>query len=353
MFFKFMRKYQKPADDGDTGAAGGTVDRGDDFESDEDDTPAKKDTKAKTEPSADAAEVERMAAEAKVKADAKDDVDETDEEETETETDEQKAAKAKARKDTRVPLARHEALLTREREARAAAEAEVARLKQGQVVADTNEKLTEAEDKLLSLEKEYTKLLADGEHEKAATKMGEIRKLERGIIETKATFETQAAEARAYERVQYDNTVSRLEEAYPVLNPDHADYDKDKVAEVVELRDGFVATGKYTRAQAIQKAAKALMGVETTRQTAAVETTAKVKTEDVAKKVEEDRKAAARKKAADASTKQPADTKKVGLDSDAMGGGLSAKAVMGMSQDEFAKLDEKVLARMRGDEVEA
>ena len=42
----------------------------------------------------------------------------------------------------------------------------------------------------------------------------------------------------------------------------------------------------------------------------------------------------------------------IGLDSDKMGT-LDAKQVMKMSQEEFAKLDEKALAKLRGDEVAA
>ena len=42
----------------------------------------------------------------------------------------------------------------------------------------------------------------------------------------------------------------------------------------------------------------------------------------------------------------------MGQDSDKLGGGaVTAKDAMKMSDEDFAKLDEKTLARMRGDEL--
>ena len=316
--------------DGEGG--GGAADRGDDFVPTEDDDDKKVDPKAAGHDDDDI------------------DPENPDGDKTEkvekTETDE-----GKKRKDTRIPLERHKAMLEKERAQRTALEQEVAALKQGKQVAETNEQLTQAEDKVVALEKEYTKLLVDGEIDKAAAKMSEIRRLERSIAETKSTFQIQAAEARAYERVQYDTTVERLEAAYPALNPDHDDYDKELTAEVVELRDGYIATGKYTRAQAIQKAAKTLMGAATTRQERAVETEVRVDKEDVAKATAAERAAAQRKKNAEVANKQPASLNKAGVDSDKMGGRIDAKAVMKMNQDQFAKLDDETLARLRGDVI--
>lgn len=277
--------------------------------------------------------------------------DKADEGEGEGEEKDDKGEKKPPKKDTRIPLARHEELLAKERERRETLERELANTRQGQQIAVTNEKIAEAEEKLIKLEGDYTKLLADGEVEKAAKMMGDIRKAERAINETKSTLMVQAAEARAYERVRYDTVVERLEEAYPALNPDHADYDAAQTTEVVELRDAYVATGKYGRAEAIQKAAKTLMGAATSRQATAVTADVRVDKEDLAKATAQERSAAARTKAAAAAGAQPPSLTKVGLDSDKMGGVLDAKAVIKMSQDEFSKLDDKVLAKMRGDEL--
>jgi hypothetical protein len=281
------------------------------------------------------------------KAEAESEKAEAAEAEDGAEGEEKKAAKARQR----IPLERHEQILARERERREALERELAASRQGQQISATNEQITAAEEKLLSLESDHARLVTDGDAEKAAKVMGEIRRLERGIVESKSTLAIQAAEARAYERVRYDTMVERLETAYPTLNPDHAEYDEALTAEVVELRDAYVATGRYSRADAIQKAAKTVLGANTARQERAVTSDVRVSSEDVAKATAAERAKAARMKAADAASKQPPNIGRIGVDSDKMGGALDAKAVIKMSQDDFAKLDEKTLARLRGDEL--
>jgi hypothetical protein len=151
--------------------------------------------------------------------------------------------------------------------------------------------------------------------------------------------------------VQYDNTVERLEAAYPVLNEDHDDFDAELMGEVVELRDGFIATGKYTRAQAIKKAAETLMGVKTAKQAAAVNTEVRVNADDVAKAKAADRAAAQRTKNGKVAATQPPSTKGVGADHDKLGGVITAEAVMKMNQNDFAKLPESEKARLRGDDL--
>ena len=70
----------------------------------------------------------------------------------------------------------------------------------------------------------------------------------------------------------------------------------------------------------------------------------------MAKATAEERRKAAVAKNLGVAGKQPPSTKDVGIDSDKMGGGrLDAKAVMNMSQKEFASLNEADLAAMRGD----
>jgi hypothetical protein len=340
--------YMAPADAGGGGGGdGGAVDRGDDFEPTGDDA-KKPDPKEPTDE-----DKERVGL--KDKKDKKGDEEEEDPEkkdEDDEKDDEEDKDKPKGKKDSRIPLKRHQEILNKERERREALERELAKTKGAEQVAATNEAITAAEDKLTKAEGEYNKLLVDGEVEKATAKMREIRALERQISETKSLLQIQAAEARAYERVRYDTTVERLEQAYPQINPDHEDYDEDLAGEMIELRDGYVATGKYTRAEAVQKAAKVLLGAATTRQKTATEAEVRVDKEDLAKATAEERRKAQLKKNAEVAGKQPPNINKAGQDHDKNGGGkLTAETVMKMSQDEFAKLNEADLAKLRGDDV--
>lgn len=336
-----FHRYLRPADDGSDLGGGGGVDRGDDFTPTGPDAPkgAAPEVKVTAE---DLTKVPKTQAAAEAPGD-EDDIDPDD-------PDADKDTK-KARRDTRIPLARHKEILAKERTQREALERQLAQTKQAETIAATNEQLTAAENKLLALEKEHAKLINDGEYDKAAAKMGEIRLTERGITESRTTFAIQAAEARAYERVQYDTTVERLEAAYPELNEDHDDFDSDLMAEVVELRDGFVATGKYSRAQAIKKAAETLMGVKTVRQKAAVDTEVRVDKEAVAKAAAAERAATQRAKNGKVAAAQPPSTAKVGADHDKMGGQITAEAAIKLKHEDFIKLPEADLARLRGDEL--
>lgn len=314
------------------------VDRGDDFTPNGVDAPeVKADPSAEDKAAADAlaAQIEAEKAEKDAKKDdaKKDDTKKDDD-------------KAKA-KDTRLPLARHEEILNKERERRAAVEAELAQYKQGKQVAELGAQITEAETKLQDLEATYAKQLTDGETEKAAATMAEIRRTERSINERASEAREAAAEARAVERVRYDMTVERLEDQFPALNPDHDDFDKTKTAEILELKEAYQLKG-YPPSAALQKAVKLIMPPATKAQESAVEVEPRVD----AKAVEAARKAAAAAATAAAVGKTPASMNKTGLDSDRAGGGLTAaKDVIKMPYNEFVKLDDAALARLRGDEI--
>ena len=332
-----LNRYLAPADDGTGGAAG---DRGDDF------APTGADATEKppvvvTEDDLAKVPAAKLAVKPAVVAPA----DEIDPDNPDAD-----AEPVKGKKDSRIPLARHQEILAKERERSAALERQLQGTKQGEALASTNEQIAAAETSLLTMEAEYTQLVVDGNASKASTKMTEIRRLERSINEARSTHAIQVAEGRAYERVRYDTTVERLEAAYPQLNQDHADFDEALMAEVVELRDGYVATGKYSRAEAIQKAAKTLAGAATVRQVAAVETEVRVDKDAVAKAAAAERAATQRAKNGKVAAGQPASTAAVGLDHDKLGGKVTGAAVMKMGQNEFNKLDEATLSSLRGDD---
>lgn len=291
------------------------------------------------------------------KDDLKPEIDQDEADLDDLDTEEEAKAKAEAEpadkkakgKDSRLPLARHQEILAKERERREVLEREVASLKQGQQVAKTNEDITGAENAVLAMEKTYLELLAKGEVEKAAAKMAEIRRTERSIVQAEGLMQTQAAEARAYERVKYDTTVERLEAAYPGMNPDHEDYDAERTNDVVEMRDAYLSTGKYTRAEALQKASRKEFGASTRKQEVATEVDVRVDKGEVAKQVTADRKKAAVEKNLDTAKRQPASTTGIGQDSDKAGGKLKGADVIKMSQKDFTKLAESDLAVLRGD----
>ena len=329
-----MTRYMKPAGD-DGSDTGGTdvslADRGDDFVATDDDAPkapakapkaAKPDESALKNPFEDGEEDEGI--------------------EGEGEDAEAEAAKAKA-KNARIPLNRHKEILAKERQQREALEQRLAQYERGQQVAQTNEELTSLEDGILAMERQYNSLLADGEIEQATALMSRIRQTERQIVETKAEMRSQAAEVRARESARYDIALERIEESYPELNPDDDAYDKELVVDVIDLKAVYQGRG-MPPTKALQAAVKKLLGQDTRAQKNATEVAPRVTDQDIAA----ERKKGAVQKAADAARRTPPSSRDVGLDSD-KAGKLSSRDIMNMKQEDFNKLDETALAKLRGD----
>ena len=337
-----LQLFFAPPDSG-----GGAVDRGDDF------TPTGPDAEHRADSDEMAAEDEAVtdveAATKRAKgapkgapkgaaAELNNDVNADDDANVDAETE------AKPKKDARIPLSRHKEILEKERATRATLEAQLAQYQQGGKVADLNAEITAAEGEILKMEGEYAKLLTDGETEKAVAVMTKIRKLEREMADAKNDMKTQAAVSLATENARYNMALERIEAAFPVLNPDHDDYDAELMTDVADLKVTYQRKG-MTPTDALQKAVKKLVGTESVKQEAATEVKPKVDPKDVAA---ERKKAAVTKNLKDAAS-TPASTKDVGLDSDKAGGTISAKDVLKMSFKDFSALPEETLARMRGD----
>lgn len=338
MMTLMSRLYAPMGDDGGAGGGAATLDRGDDWDPPEDD---------------DADDSAAGKGDTKAAGHDDDDIDPEDPDGEKEEKPEEKAedkAEDKKRKESRIPLSRHKELLEKERAKRAELEQRLNQYQQGNQVASLNEDITKAEDRIMGLEKEYAKLLADGEVEKASTLMSQIRNLERQVVEAKSDMKIAAAEARATERARYNIALERIEGAYPELNPDHDSFDEELLSDVADLKASYESRRNLTPTMALQKAVEKLLGSRTKAQERVLETTPRVSDKDVAKEVAAERKKEGTKRTAEAVSKQPPSLAKSGLDSDKAGGGISSKDIMKMSQEDFAKLDEDTLKRLRGDD---
>lgn len=345
MKFKHFR-LQGPASDADSGS--GAVDRGDEFIPTGSDTPG---PKAGDTADADAAALAATLDAAKPETDAKKSEAAEGGEDDASDGDDADADPKKVKKDTRIPLSRHKEILEREREQRSALERQLAQFQHGDQIATVNEEITKLENSVLALEKDYAQQLTDGEIEKATATMAKIRSAERNMAEAKSDMKIQAAESRAIERTRYMTALERIENAYPVLNEDHDDFDKDLMAEVIELKEAYQLKG-LTPTLAMQKAVKLMVEPRTTRQEIATNSIPRVSTDDVKKDVAAERKKDAVGKTVDAVAKTPPSLKDVGKDSDKQGGGrMDANAVMRMSQKDFASIDDKTLSALRGDTI--
>lgn len=335
---KFLSRavYMAPSDDQTAGAGGAggaaAVDRGDTLSA------GAPDAEAAAQVAADAeAEAERIRAEEAAKTAA-----------GEAGAAGEGEGAEGGKKPAMIPVERHKAVLDKTRAERDALAAELAQYQKGKQVEQVNADITKIEEQVTAKEAEYNKAMVDGDVEKATALMREIRTMERQMGDLKADMKAQAASVQAVESVRYNTAVERLEAAYPALNPDHESFDKDAVADVMDLKDTYQRRG-MTPTDALQRAVAKLMKAETGKQEAATTVTPRV---DAAAVAAAARKEAATGKAVEAATKTPPSTASIGMDSDKRGAGaIDAKEVMKMSQDQFRKLDEKTLAQLRGDEM--
>lgn len=275
------------------------------------------------------------------KADADAEAGSGDEEKTEDD-------KSKGKGEPRIPLSRHKELLQKERAQREALERQLQGFQRSDEVAETHKQLNELETSVVDMEKRYNKLMADGETERAAELMTKIRQTERQIVETKSEARIAAATAQAAEKARYDMALERIEEAYPVLDPNSDDYDQERMSDVAALMQGYRAQG-LTPTQALQKAVKKLFPAVTATQEKATTVQPRVTEKDIVA----ERKKLAAAKTADAVKAQAPNLGKAGEDNNRVTA-LTAKDVIEMDQKAFAKLaetSEAELKKLRGDEL--
>ena len=326
---KILNRYQKQADDDGSDLPGGDADYGDDSTPTDDgaeDVPAAKDDAGDGPAAAD--EDLRAAAE-----------------ELEEGTEEaKKTGTPKSGKGKFIPLDRHEKLLKKERARREELEAQLSQSRAGQQMAQANEDLSRVEDELVAMEAKYNDLLAEGDTQAAAQLMTQIRRKNAELSSITAAQRDAEVMARAVEKVRFDEALDRIEEAYPELDPDSDEYDEDTYQDVYDLMMAGRQRG-LSATKALQRAVARVMGAETTAQKRATTATPRVDENDVASR----RRGEAVRRNLDAARRTPPATHRISANNDAAGGALTAKAVMSMSEDDFEKLSDKDLARLRGD----
>lgn len=248
--------------------------------------------------------------------------------------------------DARVPKARFDEAVGKERAAREAAEARARDLEEMVRKESRTEEVSKAEQAIEALEAKHTKLILDGEHEAAAKVMKEIRHAERQI----ATFENNEklgrATSQAVEQVRMEAAIARLESDHPALNQESEVYDQDLVDLVLAEQARLIRELGKTPSAALTDAATKIMrkfgaaqpakDVPEAKGLAAAKEASSRKADQVAKNLATDKA-------------QPAKGTS-GMDSDKAGikGELDIDK---MTAEEFAALPAATKARLRGDEA--
>lgn len=260
------------------------------------------------------------------------------EDDAEEQSDEKPAKATKARRDEpRIPKSRFDEINNKYKAEREAKEALLAE-------REAKSAATEGTFDFDAKEQAYMEAVVDGKFDEAKKIRAEIRAAETAEYEAKAkAFADQAGKRSVSEtQVQLDfkAAVSELESQYPLLNPEVEGHNEAAIEEVVELRDVYIARG-MTPANALRKAVKLVAtdyGIEAAGEAAPAP---------------EPTKPAISDKPTDPKTvKQKVAAAKAQPPSSSVGKGAASEEpidIFSMSEDEFDKLPDRVLAKMRGD----
>ena len=245
-----------------------------------------------------------------------------------------------------IPKARFDEAVGKEREAREAAERRAAELErqlgQNQQAQVRTAQIDEIEAQISSLEKQHADLLLDGEAEKAAAVMKEIRMSERQIARMEADTVATQRTTQALEAERVEVAIARLEADFPEMNPDSEVYDPDLVELVLSKQRSLIQAG-HTPSKALTSAATAVAERFLKREEVA-------DAKGLAAAKPGDRKTAQVQKNLDTQKRQPASMKDSGMDSD-KAGHTGKIDVTKLTQAEYDALPAATIARLRGDMV--
>lgn len=257
-------------------------------------------------------------------------------------TDEEKARDEKGRF---IPVSRHKDVLEKERERADIAERKLAELNDQLKQVDRNADVQKLETEITELEKAHAKALLDGDVDKAAEHMRDIRLKERTIAIQESDRLSSRAKDQAREEVRLDMAIERLEAAYPQLNEKSDEFDQTLTELVLSSQRTYIERDRMAPADALVKAAATVMEKFKTALPAAA---ADEKGLQAAKDAAKERAEAQVKANLDAAAKTPAALKDAGKDSDK--GGLTEKVdVKKLTDEEFRALPDATKARLRGD----
>jgi hypothetical protein len=205
------------------------------------------------------------------------------------------------------------------------------------------EDVAQLESQLDTLVEEHQKLLADGDLDKAKSKMREINQVNRRIsyLELAPVASQQATAVSEADHLQ--DLVTFYEQEFPEL-----DHSSNKVNEAalqwVAEKQGVFERAGYSSPRALQEAVTLAMSVFSlvplSERKAAPKAAPKP---DAGKQRTEE----ATRRAVDTAAKQPAGLQNIGTDSDKQG--MQNVDPRSLSYDDFSKLPESTLKRLRGD----
>ncbi|MCJ8334531.1 MAG: hypothetical protein MJH10_09860 [Epibacterium sp.] len=323
---------ETPEDDDDESDKGESTDDGEEADEGDDDGEAEETEESDEDEGEETDEEEE---EGEPDKGGEDDTPEAESEEEGEEEEPEDAGKAKASKSgPMIPKTRFDQVLNKNR----ALQAKLDALEAKNAKADEGDKEPEAYD-FDAKEAEYQDLILDGDTKKAADLRREIRAAERAEIMAEVNKST--SESNTQDRVAdaLQDAAQEWYDAYPPLNPDSDNFDKDLTADIVRVRNGLIASGSnavdaLNEAVELQLARRGLIEPEgQTKEEPKPAVRKKRKKSSVAAKIKAQRSQPAEQGGEGAATRASED--EIDLDK--------------LSDEEFDALPAKTLARLRGD----
>lgn len=248
-------------------------------------------------------------------------------------------------KEHKIPKSRFDEAVQKERAERAKLEAQLKQYRDREQMQRDAENFEESQAKIKEMLKQHSSLLADGELDKASDVMEQVLQLRDDMQNARMAKQADNARNSAKIEVQYDATVTRLEAEYPEINPDSDEFDQTVVRRVQMMVTGIMQNEGKNPAEALQEAtdillkpAKEARGKDLRNKPSeeAVEQGMRRTQQQIDKNIQ-------------TANKQPPATESVGQDHDKTGGPLDADTLTKMSWEEFIKVPDDELAKMRGD----
>ncbi len=251
----------------------------------------------------------------------------------------------KKEKEAVVPKHRFDEAVQKEREAREAAERRLAEATAKLKTEEEQIDVKKISDEIKELNNQHSRLLLDGEHEKAAEVMGKIQSKIEERAELRNNEKFSKATAQAVEQVRMDAAIAQLESSYPQFNKESDAFDQDLVDLTLAEQVRLIRQDNLSPSAALLKAGTKIM--KKFAPAADTKADAEPKGLDAAK--DGDRKSKQVEKNLDTDKRQAPSMKDTGTDSDKIGKTKSDEDISKMTPEEIAALPASTRARLRGD----
>jgi len=250
-----------------------------------------------------------------------------------------------APKENMIPQTRFNQAVGKERTRAETAEAELQKYRTRDKQTQDAEDFEASKLKVKEMLKQHSSLLADGDLDKASDVMEGVLQLRDDMQNARMDRQADNARNSAKVEVQYDSTVERLEAEYPAINPESDTFDQATVRQVQMMVTGIMQNEGKNPAEALMEATDILLkpkkdaqGLRDKPSEEAVESGLRRTQQQIDKNVS-------------TANAQPPATGEVGADHDKTGGVLDADAIGQLSWEEFIKVPDDELAKMRGDYI--